>query len=105
MDAVKPGNVYTAKVIGTYPELPDAPFDTKDLDPHWYVEHDFPEDGSHVMRWGGPKGEMVEVLKDGVFTYTKPDGTVLRQTRWDVATMTWVDTQPSVDPESVYAGV
>lgn len=87
----KPGDTFTAKAIGTYPELPEAPFDTKERDPHWYHEHEFPGDGSHVMRFGGPKGEVVVTLKDGVFTHARPDGTVLRQVRWDGITSTWKD--------------
>lgn len=86
---VKPGDTFTAQVIGSYPELPDYPFDTKVEDPAWYCEHDFPEDGSHVMRYGGPKDEVVVTLKDGAFTHARPDGEVLRVSVWNSATLSW----------------
>lgn len=89
--ATKPGNVFTAKAIGTYPELPESPFDTKAADPQWYCEHDFSDPTAHVIRYGGPTGEIVETLKDGTITYARPDGEVLRRVRWDAATMTWKD--------------
>jgi hypothetical protein len=89
----KPGDTFTAKVIGTWPELPDSPFDTKADDPKWYCEHDFPGDGSHVMRYGGPKGEVVVTLADGVFVHARPDGEVLRRSVWDHLTMTWKVTE------------
>jgi hypothetical protein len=85
----KPGDTFTARIIGTYPELPESPFDTKADDPQWYCEHEFREDGAHVMRYGGPKGEVVVTLKDGVFTHTRPDGTELRRVQWNGVTMTW----------------
>jgi hypothetical protein len=86
---VKPGDTFTAKVIGTWPELPDYPFDTKEKDPQFYFEKDFDEKGHQTMRFGGPAGECVVTLRDGVFTHARPDGTVLRRTRWDPVTMSW----------------
>jgi len=85
----KPGDTFTAKVIGTWPELPDSPFDTKAANPQWYCEHDFSEDGSHVMRFGGPDGEVVVTLVNGVFTHTRPDGEVLRRSVWNARTSNW----------------
>jgi hypothetical protein len=41
------------------------------------------------MRYGGPKGEVVVTLKDGVFTHARPDGEVLRRVQWNGTTMTW----------------
>ena len=92
----KPGDTYTARVIGTYPELPDWPFDTKENDPEFYFEKDFDEDGEQTMRYGGPKGEVVVTLRDGVFTHTRPDGTVLRRAEWNAKNNSWdVKTQTS----------
>lgn len=85
----KPGDVYTAKVIGTWPELPDWPFDTKDANPEFYLEKDFDADGHQTLRFGGPDGEVVVTLREGVFTHARPDGTVLRQSRWNSRTQSW----------------
>lgn len=84
----KPGDTFTAKVIGTYPELPDYG-DTKARDPEWYFEKEFDEKGHQTLYFGGPKGEAVVRLRDGVFTTSRPDGTVLRKARWNHVTGTW----------------
>jgi hypothetical protein len=92
----KPGDTYTARVIGTYPELPEFPFDTKENDPQFYFEKDFDSEGNQTMRFGGPKGEVVVTLRDGVFTHTRPDGTVLRRAEWNAKNSSWdVKTQAS----------
>jgi hypothetical protein len=85
----KPGDTYTAKVIGTWPELPEFPFDTKEVNPEFYFEKDFDDDGEQTMRFGGPKGEVVVTHRDGVFTHARPDGTVLRRSVWNPDTMSY----------------
>ena len=92
----KPGDTYTARMIGTYPELPDFPFDTKESNPTFYHEKDFDDRGNQTMRYGGPRGEVVVTLLDGVFVHARPDGTVLRRAEWNAATSDWdVTTQAS----------
>lgn len=90
----KPGDTFIAHTIGTWPELPDPPFDTKAENPEWYAEHDFTDPCAHVMRYGGPKGELVVTLADGAFTYAQPDGTVLLVARWNPTTRTWDEEKP-----------
>jgi hypothetical protein len=92
----KPGDTYTATLIGTYPTLPEWPFDTKEANPEFYFEKDFDEDGNQTMRFGGPKGEVVVTYLDGVFTHARPDGTVLRRAEWNAVRGDWdVKTQAS----------
>jgi len=94
----KPGDTYTAQVIGTYPELPDYPFDTKEANPQFYFEKDFDEQGNQTMRFGGPTGEVVVTYIDGVFTHARPDGLVLRRSTWNPATSSWdVDKEVPVE--------
>jgi hypothetical protein len=85
----KPGDIFTAKVIGTWPELPEWPFDTKADNPKFYFEKDFDENGEQTMRFGGTDGEVVVTLHDGVFTHARPDGEVLRRTVWNSRTQRW----------------
>lgn len=85
----KPGDTFTARVIGTWPELPEFPFDTKAHNPQFYFEKDFDEEGNQTMRFGGPKGEVVVTYLDGVFVHARPDGTVLRRSEWNAATVSW----------------
>lgn len=91
----KPGDTFTARVIGTWPELPDYPFDTKDVNPEFYFEKDFDGQGNQTMRFGGPKGEVVVTHIDGVFVHARPDGTVLRRAVWNPMTATY-DVQEQV---------
>lgn len=97
----KPGDVFVAKTIGTYPELPDT-LDTPDLDPAYSRADDF-ADGVHSIRYTGPLGVVTVSLLSPAIEYTDGDGVVLLRTTWDPATSTWREESPR-RPEQTSGG-
>lgn len=72
----KSADTVVAKVIGTYPELPDC-FDTMDEDPQWWRADYFFADGPHFSAYGGPLGvAVISVNDDGLMSVVK-DGVVV----------------------------
>lgn len=95
---VKPGDTFTAKAIGTYPELPEWVFDDPERDPDFWATRQFenlPEGVSDLMTFHGPKGTVVVAhssdVDGGYFTHYADEygGTVLRRVKWNPATMAW----------------
>lgn len=93
---IKPGDTFTAKTIGTYPELPDWSLDPPDCNPDFWATRqwdDLPEGVSDLITFHGPKGTVVMAYGGGTFTHYAEEygGTILRQSRWDHLTSTWKD--------------
>lgn len=96
--SVKPGDTFTAKAIGTYPELPEWCFDEPEYNPDFWSTRQFedlPEGVSDLMIFHGPKGTVVMAYSNeadgGYFTHYADEfgGKVLRRVKWNATTSTW----------------